>query len=202
MDPALLGRFGEPRRNDAGPFIDSCGQQLGQGSERWMCLYQADEFPGCDPGVVDSCAGVCADFRARAIAQAASTFDVQVRRARFVPHAGGSCSSGWCQLIFEVGSQCFVDYQKNCKGGPPALRGPGYDCSLSDEEILAQAGYPVVSADAGSSTPQCIAETPDTGTASSGDAGTDSTSSSGGANASRDGGTISDPADATVGAIP
>jgi len=111
-----------------------------------------------------------------------------------VPHAGGSCSSGWCQLIFEVGSQCFVDYQRNCKGGPPALRGPGYDCSLSDEEILTQAGYPIVSADAGSSAPQCIADVPVV--VSSSDAGTNSTSNDAGA-LPRDGDPIDAPADAS-----
>jgi hypothetical protein len=195
LTPVRLGRFGVAM-GDASPPIDGCGQlRSGHSELDWACLYQRDEFPGCDPGVADSCASVCTAFRERAVSHYASTFDVQIRRARFVPHPIDPCRPGSCEFIFEIDNQCFASGANSLGCSQPLLARPSYDCSLLDERFLDDA-------DAGSSALQCNAPTPDAGASSNGDAGTNNSSSDGGAAPAPDGGPSASPADASSDASP
>jgi hypothetical protein len=91
------------------------------------CLYRSCEFPGCDPGDSTSCDVFCAEVDARLVADGARTFDAERRTSR--------CESCSCRSVYRVGAHCYIH--------PSAFARP-YDCSLSDDAILA-AEYPPAS---------------------------------------------------------
>lgn len=157
MTPAGLGRFGSA--NDAGRPEQQCGYQ--RWFDRWLrstCLYTRDEFPGCSPGVTDSCADTCAVFRERAVGYYAAAHPLQVRRSRFVPNAGDACYAGSCDQVFELDGKCFA--RRVQTGGcesEPYMSGAGDDCSLSDDELLLRAGITPGPLTADAAAPQCNA---------------------------------------------
>lgn len=86
------------------------------------CLYCAGEFPGCHLESPEaSCTGVCEDLVQRVAEAWLATYAVNVRVAR--------CSDYHCQRVVEIDGRCFV--------GEVLPDSAAYDCSLSDEELLA-----------------------------------------------------------------
>jgi len=88
------------------------------------CLYCADEFPGCNaesPG--DTCTAICQDLALRVQQDSERRRALKVRVAR----CNSSCN---CDHVFELDGQCYSGDVL-----PDAL---GYDCSLSDAELLAK----------------------------------------------------------------
>lgn len=86
------------------------------------CLYCESEFSGCNSDEPGSCDAVCADFVARKNQDLARTVSVRERLAR--------CTEQRCQWLYEIEGKCYV-------GEPGWPEARGYDCSLSDDELLA-----------------------------------------------------------------
>ena len=84
------------------------------------CIYPADEFPGCQLGVAESCDAVCSDLQSRLEAAAMQTYATELRSAY--------CNDYACVSVSRVDDTCHVnsDYIR------------AYDCSQSDEDIVAQ----------------------------------------------------------------
>jgi len=87
------------------------------------CLYCESEFPGCNIDEPTSCDAVCADFVARANQESARPISARERLAR--------CVENRCQRLYEIDGKCYV-------GEPWRPEARGYDCSLSDDELLAK----------------------------------------------------------------
>jgi|GEM_PF-5030016 len=87
------------------------------------CLYDDDEFPGCSIGDPESCVEVCAQAEARLAVDNSLQYEVSPRSAE--------CKDGSCATVVQIGERCYT----GVSGGTPT---GDYDCSLSDEEILAQ----------------------------------------------------------------
>jgi hypothetical protein len=86
-----------------------------------QCLYCADAFPGCSIDSEDSCQSVCKEFVKAANEQYQAELSASVRLARCTVDQR-------CERITEIEGRCYV-------GEVPA-DDPGYDCSLSDQELL------------------------------------------------------------------
>ena len=84
------------------------------------CIYPADEFPGCELGVAESCDAVCSDLQSRLEAAAAQTYESELRAAY--------CDNDACVAVSRIEDVCHVngDYIR------------AYDCSQSDEDIVSQ----------------------------------------------------------------
>jgi hypothetical protein len=89
------------------------------------CLYCEREFSGCDIADPTSCDAVCADMAQRFDQELARTYAVSTRAARCDPNSYS------CQVVSEIDGQCYA----RTFGAPEPLP---LDCSLPDEELLAQ----------------------------------------------------------------
>lgn len=162
--PVAVGRFGG--MTDAGRPEMECGHQRRMDSElERTCLYEGREFPGCNPDVVDSCTDTCAVFRERAVEYYATTYEIEVRRSRF---SLSPCQEGGtCQLVFQLGGQCFAMQRPRRSNCPDwrLLPASAQDCSLSDDELLIAAGLTPVPEPEDAAVPNCTPPTPDGGTA-------------------------------------
>lgn len=85
------------------------------------CTVPSDEFEGCDLDDPTSCEAGCRDAVQRVQEDWDRTFDVEIRTA--------FCESYYCYAVIRVDDRCHVR--------SPSPAGTVYDCSLSDEEILA-----------------------------------------------------------------
>jgi hypothetical protein len=90
------------------------------------CLYCASEFPGCHLGSEDDCMAICEDAVERVQKEWDRSFIVDVRLAR--------CVSNRCESVIEIDGVCYVRQVL-----PDSV---GYDCSLSNEELLAKGMNP------------------------------------------------------------
>jgi len=86
------------------------------------CLYGGDDFHGCDRTDEHGCDAACATLAIRVQADAMRAYDVELRHAE--------CKQGSCRNVFRIADKCYVGHLRL---GPKT-----YDCSLSDEQILAQ----------------------------------------------------------------
>jgi hypothetical protein len=85
------------------------------------CLWDDSELEPCTPAD-DKCPALCEELEARYAADAKKVFDAEARYS--------ACHEGWCHSVLRIEDACFADrsYQN----------GRSYDCSLSDEDILAR----------------------------------------------------------------
>lgn len=108
------------------------------------CLLAADAFKGCDVDDASSCDAACAHALDAWASDDARTLDVQAR------HASCALTEHECRYVLEVEGRCHPRSY---------VKGPVYDCALSDAEILSRA-FPANAGDAGPSDelgalPQC-----------------------------------------------
>lgn len=85
------------------------------------CLDPPGGFAGCEVGEHAFCADVCADLGARIAEDGQRVFEAEIRTAR--------CDCGECRSVVRIDDRCIADQDIYT----------AYDCSLSDDEILAQA---------------------------------------------------------------
>jgi hypothetical protein len=85
------------------------------------CLYCAAEFPGCHlESSEQDCRGICEDLVGRVQQDWERAYAVNVRVAR--------CTSYYCERVIELDGRCHVR--------DVLADSAGYDCSLSDGELL------------------------------------------------------------------
>jgi hypothetical protein len=87
------------------------------------CLWDDSEFESCTAGE-PVCAAICDELNRRYAADAANLFDVELRYS--------ACEEGACHHVLRIDAACYADYSFE--------NGRGYDCTLSDAEILTREG--------------------------------------------------------------
>jgi hypothetical protein len=96
------------------------GLDCAQTGRHGECIYPADEFPGCELGVAQSCSAVCEDLQARLDSAAARTYDAKLLEAH--------CNGGNCTTLSQVDDTCHLDGDYV----------HAYDCADSLEQITEQ----------------------------------------------------------------
>jgi hypothetical protein len=90
------------------------------------CLYCGTEFSGCSIDSPQSCDAICSDLAQRYDGEMQRSFAINSRVAR--------CGEDFtCEYVTEIEGVC---YARN----PTESEIPGFDCALSDEQILASSG--------------------------------------------------------------
>lgn len=105
--------------NEGGGSL-TVGLECARRGRHGECIYPAEEFPGCELGVAESCTDVCSDLQSRLEAAAAQTYETELRTAY--------CDGTSCVAVSRVDDTCHVSRDFVT----------AYDCALSDEEILAE----------------------------------------------------------------
>ena len=83
------------------------------------CLWDDKEFEPCTMGD-PKCQTLCTDLNDRYAADAAKSFDVELRSS--------TCRNGSCRHVLRVENACITDHS--------LTSGRHFDCTLSDDEIL------------------------------------------------------------------
>jgi hypothetical protein len=83
------------------------------------CLWDDSEFEACSEGD-PACRTHCAELDKRYAADAAKTFDVEIRAS--------ACLNDTCHFVLRIEDQCYADHSFES--------GRRFDCALSDAEIL------------------------------------------------------------------
>jgi MYXO-CTERM domain-containing protein len=90
-----------------------------------QCLYQKNEFPGCDIASPNtSCDSVCAELESRIQSDEAASYDVAVQ--------GALCRSYQCVCVLDIEGSCYVE---GCLTNPHL----SYDCSRDPQAVVDQA---------------------------------------------------------------
>ncbi len=89
------------------------------------CLYDSSEFSGCTVGDIASCESTCAELESRLRDDAGADLEYELRYAK--------CGRVYCQSVVRIADECYTGLTMGTPTGT-------YDCSLSDEEILAREG--------------------------------------------------------------
>jgi hypothetical protein len=99
-----------------------------------FCIFDDNDFSGCDVTDPHSCDGVCATLESRLASDAAADHSAEIRFSGCVSSSSSSPSSAdaRCRLVLQVDDQCFT----NLQGGGAVLETEPVDCALSDEEIV------------------------------------------------------------------
>ena len=91
---------------------------LGRGGD---CLWQGNDFDGCQVGEAGACDTVCADLEQRLADDAAKEFDAEP--------VYDACREHTCHSVVRIGERCFADRSYT--------ESRSYDCTLGGEAILA-----------------------------------------------------------------
>jgi hypothetical protein len=83
------------------------------------CLWDDTEFEACSEGD-PACSAMCDELQKRYAADAAKSFDVEVRSS--------TCQDNACHHVLRIGDACYADQSFEA--------GRRFDCTLSDAEIL------------------------------------------------------------------
>lgn len=106
-------------------------------SRAFGCIGATDAFAGCDAAKKGSCNAACQAALDAVAADAARTFDVDVRHA--------TCVEQSCRIVVRVDDRCYTPSEGSVLG---------YDCALSDDSIIEMA-YPPIAPEPDAGAPRC-----------------------------------------------
>lgn len=90
---------------------DQAFQECAVRGHAGACVFETREFAGCTNGVNESCDPTCAELETRLVADAQTTFDVELASARCMDLGDalpGRPPSQACECIFQLEGECFT----------------------------------------------------------------------------------------------
>lgn len=129
--PAANVAGGEAVSDDSVVTTEPC---LVWGRGHLACLYPASEAASCEPSEPRACDAMCARLQRGYADAAALDYDAVLRLAECRAPSPGDTTGDRCAFVVSINGGCYTSENSGF------LNARRYDCSLTDDEILAQHG--------------------------------------------------------------